>query len=186
MNGSLRERRDRIYLTGFMGSGKSTIGPILANTIGYDFVDIDRLIETRENRSVRSIFLESGEQYFRTLERAVIGELQSRARLVISLGGGTVTDPETFQAIVASGILVYLKVTPDQLYNRLHRRTDRPLLSDDQGNLLSEAALRERIKTLYEAREPVYARADIVVPTDDRRVGITVDAIVRRLSRHLR
>ena len=69
MNESLSERRDRIFLTGFMGSGKSTIGPILANTIGYDFADVDRLVEARENRSVRSIFLESGEEHFRTLER---------------------------------------------------------------------------------------------------------------------
>ena len=186
MNESLSERRDRIFLTGFMGSGKSTIGPILANTIGYDFADVDRLVEARENRSVRSIFLESGEEHFRTLERAVIGELNTRTHMVISLGGGTLTDPATFQAIVTNGILVYLKVTPEQLYNRLHRRTDRPLLSDDEGNLLSEPALRERIRTLYEAREPIYAKADIVVPTDDTRVGVTVDAVVRRLAKYLR
>ncbi len=186
MNETLRERRDRIYLTGFMGSGKSTIGPILANTIGYEFADIDRLIEAREGRSVRTIFLESGEQHFRTLERTVIGELSARTHLVVSLGGGTVTDPVTFNVIITSGILIYLKVTPNQLYERLHRRTDRPLLSDDEGNLLSEPALRERINTLFEEREPLYSRADIVVPTDGTRVGITVDAIVRRLSRYLR
>ncbi len=179
-------RRDRVYLTGFMGSGKSTIGPILANTIGYDFVDIDKLIESREGKTVNEIFREEGESHFRKLERTLIGELSLRRGMVISLGGGTVTDPDTFHAISTTGILIYLKVTPEQLYRRLHHRTDRPLLSDAEGNRLADEVLRERIRILYEAREPIYSRADIVVPTDDVRVGLTVDAIVKRLNQFLR
>ena len=179
-------RKDRIYLTGFMGSGKSTIGPILANTIGYEFLDIDRTIEAREGKSVNAIFRDQGEMHFRSLERTLIAEISERRGLVVSLGGGTVTDPETFRMITANGVLVYLKVTPDQLYRRLHRRADRPLLSDEEGNRLSEEALRERIDILYSAREPLYARADIIVLTDELRVGLTVDTIVKRLNHFLR
>lgn len=186
MTDPLLLRKDRIYLTGFMGSGKSTIGPILANTIGYDFLDIDRTIEAREGKTVSEIFRENGEQYFRTMERTIIVQISTRRRLVISLGGGTVTDPETLRAIIASGILVYLKVTPEQLYRRLHRKTDRPLLSDIEGNRLSDTELRERIQTLYAAREPIYSKADITILTDEIRVGLTVDQIVKRLSRYLR
>ena len=179
-------RKDRIYLTGFMGSGKSTIGPILANTIGYDFLDIDRSIETREGRTVTEIFRERGEEYFRSIEREIIARICSQPRLVVSLGGGTITDQETFRIIASSGILVYLKVAPEQLYRRLHRRSDRPLLSDLEGNRLSEPELRKRIQTLHAAREPIYSKADIVVETDEVRVGLTVDRIVKRLSRYLR
>ncbi len=186
MTEDLRSRKDRIYLTGFMGSGKSTIGPILANTIGYEFVDIDRAIEAREGKTVNENFREHGEPHFRTLERSLIADISGRRGLVVSLGGGTVTDPETFRLVVSSGVLVYLKVNEDQLFKRLHHRTDRPLLSDMEGNRLEEETLRERIRQLYNAREPLYARADIVVVTDDLRVGLTVDSIVRRLNHILR
>ncbi len=179
-------RSDRIFLTGFMGSGKSTIGPILANTIGYEFLDVDKTIESRENKTVNELFREHGEAHFRSLERSLITGIVGRRGLVISLGGGTVTDPDTFRIITTSGILVYLKMTPEQLYRRLHHRSDRPLLSDDQGNRLTEEALRERIQTLFAAREPLYARADIVVVTDELRVGLTVDSIVKRLNHFLR
>jgi len=186
MTDQISLRKDRIFLMGFMGSGKSTIGPILANTIGYDFLDIDRAIETRTKKSVTEIFREDGEQYFRSVERDIISQIIAHPRLVVSLGGGTVTDPELFRVIASSGILVYLKVTPEQLYRRLHRKTDRPLLADIEGNRLGEPELRDRIQTLYTSREPIYSKADIVVMTDDTRVGITVDQIVKLLSRHLR
>ena len=169
-----------------MGSGKSTIGPILANTLGYNFIDIDTLIESREGQTVSEIFRNSGELHFRALERAIVAELSTRPELVISLGGGTITDADILRMIISSGILVYLKVTPDQLYKRLHRRTDRPLLSDVGGERLNEDALRQRILSLYEAREPYYAQADIIIPTHDIRVGLTVDTIVKRLSPMLR
>ena len=182
MNTPPVQRKERIYLTGFMGSGKSTIGPILANTLGYSFVDIDKLIESREGLTVSEIFREQGEPHFREMERSVIAELCTRPGLVISLGGGTITDEAVFQSIITNGILVYLRVTPDQLYKRLHRRTDRPLLTDVGGERLPEDALRRRIQTLYEEREVYYAQADIIIPTDDVRIGLTVDNLVRRLA----
>jgi shikimate kinase len=186
MSGTTPGRSERIFLTGFMGSGKSTIGPILANTIGFEFMDVDRVIEENTGRSVTAIFREDGEERFRFLERGAIMELSSRVHTVVSLGGGTLTDPENFRMVTTSGILVYLKVTPDQLYHRLHQKVDRPMLTDDQGNRLSEGALRERIARLYAVREPLYARADITVMTDDKRVGVTVDQIVRKLSTYCR
>jgi len=183
---TLSARKDRIYLTGFMGSGKSTIGPILANTIGYDFVDLDHMLEENEGKTVAEIFRDRGEQYFRQRERELIALLCLRHKTVISLGGGTLSDPESFQMIMASGIVVYLKVSPERLFSRLNRRNDRPMLTDPQGGRLSEAALQERIALLYQAREPFYARADITVLTDEKRVGTTVDVIVRLLSDSLR
>jgi len=181
----LENRRERIYLTGFMGSGKSTIGPILANTIGYEFVDIDRSIERAAGKSVNQIFLESGEDRFRSLERELVVSLSARPHLVIALGGGTIMDAENFRRIMASGIVVYLKSTPEQVFRRVYRREDRPVLRDQAGERLDDDRLRERIDNLYRLREPVYAQADFTVHTGERRVGLTVDEIVRILLPHI-
>ena len=178
-------REQRIYLTGFMGSGKSTIGPILANTIGYDFVDVDRTIEKEAGKSVDQIFLEDGEAHFRRLEGALISGLRSRSHLVVSLGGGTIADPDNLRDMKTSGILIYLKATPDQIFKRLHHKNDRPSLKDPHGERLSDEQLRVRIQELYRKREPLYSQADIVIRTDERKVGVTVDQIVKKLSFHL-
>ncbi len=178
----LRSRNARIFLAGFMGSGKSTVGPILANTIGYDFVDIDRAIEKTLGRSVREIFQKEGESFFRALEQSTIADICAREGVVVALGGGTLTNPTVLPLIQSSGILVYLKVPLEQLLRRLHNKTDRPLLMDDEGNRLPEDVLRDRVVTLYHAREPLYARADIILLADERRVGLTVDRLVRMLS----
>jgi shikimate kinase len=175
-------RKERVYLTGFMGSGKSTIGPILANTIGYDFIDVDRSVETSMGKTVNQIFREHGEEHFRVLERTLIAQMSTRPHIVVSLGGGTIADPENFGVIRATGILVYLKTTPEQLFRRLHHKSDRPVLRTEEGEQLPEGELRARILDLYKRREPLYAKADIVVHTDEVKVGKTVDLIVRKLS----
>lgn len=179
---AVKSRNERVYLTGFMGCGKSTIGPILANVLGFEFVDIDRAIEAETGKSVNDIFFEHGEEHFRTIERRLLTELSSRRNIVISLGGGTIVDPQAFNRITGSGIVVYLKTSPEQIFRRLHHKTDRPMLHDRNGELLDEEKLRRRIMELYAVREPLYAKADIIVPTGDMRVGIAVDEIVRKLS----
>ena len=179
-------RKDRIYLTGFMGSGKSTIGPILANTIGYAFVDIDRAVEAREQASVNAIFRQHGEAHFRAAERAALLDMAARPGLVIALGGGTLTSPDSLQIVLQTGILIYLKIGRDQLFRRLRHRNDRPLLAAPDGTPLDDEQLRQRISALYEAREPLYALADITVPTDETRLGLTVDHLVHRLLPLLR
>jgi len=176
------DKSRRIYLTGFMGSGKSTIGPILANTLGYAFVDVDKAIELQTGKAVKAIFGDHGEQYFRKLERALIRDLTARQHIVISLGGGTIADPVNFPVIRESGIVVYLKTAPEQLFKRLHYKTDRPSLVDLAGERLSEEALWVRIQELFARREKFYECADIIIRTDERRLGVTVDELVKRLA----
>lgn len=182
MKDSDQRRQSRIFLTGFMGSGKSTIGPILANTLGYDFVDIDKAIEHETGQSVKEIFQHRGEETFRGMERRLLQDLRTKDHLVISLGGGTIADPISFPLIRESGVLVYLKTAPEQLFKRLHYKTDRPVLIDDSGERLNEEDLRLRIQDLYTRREQFYEQADIIVPTDEHKLGITVDQIVKRLA----
>jgi shikimate kinase len=181
MTTDLRARSRRIFLTGFMGSGKSTVGPILANSIGYNFVDLDRLIEKRNNKSVKRIFQEEGERFFRAEELAVLEEVGVQDKMVVALGGGTLSEPEALRSVNRSGILVYLKVPPDELLKRLQHKTDRPLLMDAEGNRLSEAALRERMMALFTSREHLYEKADVIVLADEQRLGLTVDHLVRML-----
>lgn len=166
-----------------MGSGKSTIGPLLANTLGYDFVDIDKAIEQKAQRPVVQIFYELGEQAFRTIEREAVEEMTRRTHCVISLGGGTIANEENFQLIRQSGIIVYLKLSQDEILRRVERKTDRPMLKNEQGMPLSKAELERRIDDLLRRRELFYARADIVISTDRKNVGKTVDEIVKELRR---
>jgi shikimate kinase len=169
-----------------MGSGKSTVGPILANSIAYDFVDLDAAIERIEGRSISEIFRLHGERYFRQREREELIRMCVPTRLVIALGGGTLVQPETYRFIRASGLLVYLRLSPEELYRRVRHKDDRPLLTDAEGRRLRPEELKARIQTLYHERETLYASADITVESDIRRVGVTADRVARELASRLR
>ena len=175
----------RIYLTGFMGSGKSTIGPILANVLGYDFVDLDEAVAERAGKPVSRIFAEDGEAAFRALETTMLRETGARDGVVVALGGGALTVEDNLQWALANGAVVYLKVSLDALIRRLRRgRIARPLLLDEAGRRLSTADLREKVKALMDRRKPFYERAHVVVEITNQRVGVTVDEVVRAVSRY--
>ena len=177
-----KERTSLIYLTGFMGSGKSTIGPILANTIGYTYLDIDREIERKTGKQVREIFFDEGEPYFRSIERTILEEHATDERRVISLGGGTIANDANLTLIRNSGLLVYLQADLEDIFQRLKHKTDRPLLHAEDGSILRDNALRQKIIDTLRLREPYYAKADVTIETSTRRVGLTVDEVVRALS----
>lgn len=175
-------KRSRVYLTGFMGSGKSTIGPILANCLAYDFMDLDREIELEEGSSIARIFRDRGEEYFRRKEKEWVLHLSTRPHTVISLGGGALVDQESYRIVRQSGLLIYLQLPPDELYERLRRQIHRPLLTDNRGRFLRGAELRARIETLYRERHTLYESADLTIATDQVGVGITVDGILKKIS----
>ena len=185
MHGPGRTRRERVYLAGFMGSGKSTIGPILANALGYGFVDIDRAIERAAGKSIGEIFQDEGEERFRARERDLVADVSTQPRLVVALGGGTVLHPETLTILRSTGILVYLKATPDQILRRVAQRNDRPMLLNPHGERLEDMELRMRVERLYSLREPLYELAEITVLTEGRKIGPTVDELVRLLTPRL-
>jgi len=170
-----------IFLAGFMGSGKSTIGPILANTLGFDFVDIDKAIEERFGKSVVQIFAEDGETSFRMVEREILGGLVNRTECVVSLGGGTIANEENLELILHNGLIVYLHLSPEGIFNRVRHKMHRPLLRGEDGSMLPVDDLQEKIERLLKAREQFYQQAHIIISTDEKRVGITVDEIVKRL-----
>ena len=165
-----------------MTSGKSTIGPILANVLGWDFFDLDKVNEKAECKSVVEIFETSGEEYFRKLENEKLKELAQENKVVISLGGGTMTNNENLSIIKSTGKVVYLKVSPEVLYKRLKYKIDRPLLRDLVLSENSEGEFIKKIDDVLMKREKYYNEADIIINTDISSVGITVDKLVKKIK----
>jgi shikimate kinase len=145
----------RIFLIGFMGSGKSTLGGQLARRLDYQFMDMDQLIEETSELSVPEIFNEHGEAVFRKWEHDILLELCRRDKLVISTGGGAPCHSGNMDLMNANGTTIYLKLTPEALRDRLiQSKTERPLIKGK-----SEPELLEFITGLLEQREKFYEQA---------------------------
>jgi shikimate kinase len=167
------------YLTGFMAAGKSTIGPILANTLGWNFYDLDKEVEKKERLKVVEIFEQKGEEYFRKSETALLEKLSQDDEAIISLGGGAIASDANFRIIKSSGKIIYLKSSPEMAYKRLRFKRDRPAFVFEGEDVPSKGEFLERINKLLDARKRYYEQADFVVDTDDQTVGKTVDVIAK-------
>ncbi|MDD2851477.1 MAG: shikimate kinase [Desulfuromonadaceae bacterium] len=164
-----------LILTGFMGSGKSSVGKRVANRLNCQFIDLDAVIVAAAGRSINDIFAQDGEQAFRTLEESQLEQvLLSGERCVIATGGGAVISPLNRKMMRAQGVVVNLKVTLSQVFARLTGCNDRPLLAGD-GAAQSAAALMA-------ARELFYADADIRIDTD----GKSVEDVSAEILWHLK
>ncbi len=174
-----------IYLTGFMGAGKSTIGPILANTLGWEFYDLDKVIEEITGDKIKKIFETKGEKYFREIENKILKELSTGKELVISLGGGTIANDANFDIIKNSGNIVYLKSSTESMYERLKFKRDRPSLIKSENENPTKDELMGRIEQIFNKRKKYYEQANIIIDTDKTTVGLTVDKIVKIISKQL-
>lgn len=163
-----------IVLVGPMGTGKTTIGKLLARELGYDFVDSDREIEARCGADIPWIFDVEGEQGFRDRETAVIQELVDAPHTVIATGGGAVVRPENQAAMMRAGAIVYLHTSVDQQYERTRKDRRRPLLQQKDPKAVLQALMSQR--------EPIYRDiADIIVDTDRRKPWAVAREIVKQL-----
>ena len=158
-----------VYLAGFMASGKSTVGPLLANALGADFLDLDDLIEAQAGQTIPEIFAEEGEMGFRQRETKALWTTGERRELVVALGGGTIVDDANRAYAKEHGLLVTLDVDADTVLERIgDAAEDRPMLQDEDGQPLSRETMAERIDTLLTRRHPAYADVDLVIDADDR------------------
>lgn len=173
---------ERIFLAGFMGSGKSTVAPILASRLSFEVVELDDVIARRAGRSIPEIFEEEGEEGFRRRERTMLEETVERSDVVVSLGGGAVTDEENLSLVRESGTLVYLRVPVEVLTDRLYGSERRPLLQDESGDLLARAELRRRIAGMMDERAAFYRRAHHVVDAGAPAPAETADEIIRAIG----
>ena len=173
------------YLTGFMGSGKSTIGPILANTLGWEFYDLDVVIEEKTGKTVKEIFEVNGEDFFRNLETETLLELSVKDKVIIALGGGTITSDRNIGILKETGLIIYLKMTPESAVNRLKFKRNRPVLLTDLKENFSNEDLLKRITELYEKRKMYYEQSDIMIDTDGVPVGRTIDKLSGIIQREI-
>ena len=157
----------RIYLLGFMGAGKSTIGRRVAKKLGWTFIDLDEQIERREGRTIAEMFRAHGEPYFRNLEHLCLQDLSSAPRTVIALGGGTFLSPENRQIAETTGLTIWLKVSFGNVRLRVKIDGTRPNFADPV-----------KAKLLFDAREPFYALAKVHVSTDDVTPDSVADEII--------
>ena len=160
-----------VFLTGFMGTGKSSVGKILAERLGCQFIDLDALIVAEAGRSIKEIFAEQGEPYFRALEAEIVRRLASENEkgAVVSTGGGVVIDPENRRWMRENGVVVNLTATAQAIRKRLAADNERPLLQNDNS--------LEKIVSMLAEREPFYRDADIRIAT----TGKGVDDIVLQI-----
>lgn len=174
-----------VYLTGFMGSGKSTIGPIVANSLGWQFYDLDNVIEDKTGMKIKEIFDVYGEDHFRILERKTLLEISENNRIVVSLGGGTIADEKNLKILKKTGLLFYLKLSPVSAYKRLKYKRDRPVLLSEIGEGFTKEDLLKRINILYEKRKIFYEQSNFIIETDNIPVGKTVDRIVKIINNEI-
>lgn len=153
--------RLQIALIGFMGSGKSTIGPLLADDLGFRFIDLDAALVERAGCGIPEIFARWGEEGFRKREREILAETAGRPRQILATGGGVVTDQANVALLRATGSVVWLVAAPETILARVERDGNRPLLSGDDP--------AAAVAALLAVRTPLYrGAADLSVDTDAR------------------
>lgn len=169
-------RVGRIVLIGFMAAGKSTVGRILADRLGWAFVDFDDEIEERTGLAVRDFFRIYGEQAFRELEAELTEELADAEHVVLAPGGGWITQPELLDVLGEDTLVVWLKVSPHEVVRRAARLlSHRPLLASAPDPL-------ERARELIAEREPLYRLADVCIEVDGLDAADVADEIVAMID----
>jgi XRE family aerobic/anaerobic benzoate catabolism transcriptional regulator len=166
------KRRDRIALIGLRGGGKSTIGAPLARRLGAPFVELDREIEATSGMQLAQMFEMFGQETFRRAERqALEATLQTHDKFVLATGGGLVTEPGTFELLLASCLTVWVRADPDAHMSRVIAQGDLRPMADS-------ARAMDDLLAILKSREPLYATADVILDTS----GKTVDASVEELA----
>lgn len=168
-----------VVLIGFMGSGKSSVGEALADSVGYSYVDTDKLIEKKTGRKIKDIIPTDGEEAFRDLETEAIRGLADVKRSIISVGGGAPLREENRKLLSRIGLVIHLSATPEEIYQRVKHETHRPLLAKSPD-------LRATIKDMLAKRAEAYSFADVVVDTTLLSVEEVVSKCIEILARDTR
>ena len=147
-----------LVLTGMMGVGKSTIGRLIAKRLKIKFIDVDKVIEKKEKKTIKRIFEDNGEKYFRKLEEKTTLKILKNNRSVIALGGGAFINKEIRQKVLSSCVSVWLKVDLDKLIKRYN---------NDRRPLLDKKKLNTDVKRIYQSRKKIYSLANFKINCDN-------------------
>lgn len=160
-----------LYLVGFMGTGKTTVGRAIAHKTGFNVLDSDHEIERLQGRTIPDIFAQQGEPAFRAMEREFIEHGHPAERTIVACGGGLVVQPGMLDLLKAKGVVVCLHASLETILARTARHRNRPLLAVEDPE--------ERIRTLYAAREAVYKQSGTLILTDARPLHEIVSHVMR-------
>ncbi|MCD6472991.1 shikimate kinase [Candidatus Aerophobetes bacterium] len=164
-----------IVLTGFMGTGKSVVGKILAKKLKIGYIDIDEVIERKEKKKIFGIFETKGEEYFRQKESQIIKEISKWDDYVISTGGGAILKEENLSALKSNGFIVCLWAKPGTILKRTSKKNTRPLLKGEKNR-------KKRIEELLKMRQPYYEKADLKIETSNLSPEEIAEKILRVLK----
>jgi shikimate kinase len=170
---SARDIRN-IALVGFMGTGKSSVGRLIAGQLHFNFLDTDEMIESRAGKSVSNIFADDGEAAFRKFESDVVAELSSRTKTVISTGGGLGANAANLASLKEHALVVCLWASPEKIWERVRHQTHRPLLQD--------ADPQAKIRRLLAEREPFYKQADVLLNTEVRSLREVAQTVLHQFQ----
>lgn len=155
----------QIFLTGFMASGKSKVGPLIAHVTNRPYRDTDEMLVEEVGKSIPEIFAQDGEGVFRDLEHEAVSRASEMDDAVVSLGGGAILADRNWEAIGSSGVCLCLEASAETIYKRVTREeTERPLLAG-----LGDAGRLEKIERMLEERVPFYGRADLFVTSREEK-----------------
>jgi len=163
-----------IFLVGFMGAGKTTVGRVLADRIGYLYLDADEVIEKNAGKSVSAIFSDHGEDYFRDLESESLKSISAQEGQVVATGGGVVMRDVNWETMKNAGTSVYLKAPVEIIWERIKHSATRPLLQVENPF--------ETARELLSRREPFYEKADLIIDTEKLSIEGVADELLRSLK----
>jgi XRE family aerobic/anaerobic benzoate catabolism transcriptional regulator len=178
MTAAERAPADRVALIGLRGAGKSTLGRIAAERLGWTFVELDREIERQIGLSVAEILALYGQEGFRRREQAMLRELIARpGAMIVATGGGIVAEPLTFDLLLASFVTVWLKAAPEEHMARVRQQGDLRPMAD-------HSAAMDELRTILESREPLYARAQVTVNTSAMAVEAAAEKLLAAIAQN--
>jgi shikimate kinase len=175
-----------VFLCGFMGAGKSTIGRHLASKLNRPFLDLDDKIEEKAGQTIPEIFEYSGEVDFRTIERRAVLEVCREFEGIVALGGGSLQNQHMLDHIKLNGLLLFIETPIYVILDRISGDENRPLLLDEEGNPRDKEALRQDLEELYEERKPLYEQAPIQILDDGTQTpGELVQDLLKKIKHHV-
>ena len=175
-----------IFLCGFMGAGKSTIGRSLADELGNPFLDLDDRIVERAGKTIPQIFDDAGEGAFRTAERKALLDIVRNDEGVVALGGGSLQNQHLLDHLKVNGLLVHIKAPIAVILERIAGDTNRPLLLDEDGSPKDEDTLEKDLSMLYQDRLPLYEQAVITLEVSTgQSVQAQTETLMNKIRNHV-
>jgi shikimate kinase len=161
-----------IALIGFMGTGKTSVGRLVADQLHFQFLDTDEMIQAGTGKTIAEIFSRDGEPAFRALEEKAVAELACRTKTVISTGGGLPINPANLTSLKTHALVACLWASPEKIWERVKNQTHRPLLHDPDP--------QKKIRDLLAVREPFYKQADVLLNTELRSLREVAQQVVHQ------